>query len=156
MGELGRREDWGGYIPAHEFMPAQEHHNMQFVTCKVPPKHDIFTFSTECGEAMVHRHCKDRAPPCKAHIASGAHVTMSRKKVIQSLDDIDRLGKFLLDKVGKGSSVCRNRMGGRVMGGGERGRVMGGRGGREGREGDGRVMGGRWEEGDGREGDGRG
>ena len=67
--------------------------------CMAPPTHDIFFPSAECGEAMVHRHCRDRAPPCKAHIASGAYVTMSRKKVIKSLDDIDRLGKFLLDKV---------------------------------------------------------
>ena len=42
----------------------------------------------------------DRASACKARIASGEYVTMSRKKVIKSVEDIDRLGRFLLDKVG--------------------------------------------------------
>ena len=41
----------------------------------------------------------DRAPPCKARIASGNYVTMSRKKVIKNLDDIYRLRDFLFDKV---------------------------------------------------------
>ncbi len=48
---------------------------------------------------MIHRHCDDRVPPCKAKIESGKYVTMSRKKVITKLEDLDDLGRFLLDKV---------------------------------------------------------
>lgn len=47
----------------------------------------------------MHRHCEDRAPPCKAKIASGSYVTMSRKKVVKKLEDLDDLARFLLDKV---------------------------------------------------------
>ena len=47
----------------------------------------------------IHRHCEDRAPPCKAQIESGYYVTMSRKKVVQKLEDLDELGQFLLEKV---------------------------------------------------------
>lgn len=48
---------------------------------------------------MVHRHCEDRVPPCKAHIESGTYVTMSRNKVVKKLEDLDNLGQFLLEKV---------------------------------------------------------
>ena len=48
---------------------------------------------------MVHRHCEDRVPPCKAHIESGSYVTMSRNKVVKKLEDLDNLGQFLLEKV---------------------------------------------------------
>ena len=48
---------------------------------------------------MVHRHCEERAPPCKAQIESGSYVTMSRKKVVKNLEDLDELTQFLLEKV---------------------------------------------------------
>lgn len=48
---------------------------------------------------MVHRHCGDRVPPCKAQIESGSYVTMSRNKVVKKLRDLDSLSQFLLDKV---------------------------------------------------------
>ena len=51
-------------------------------------------------DVLVHRHCVDRLSPCKAQIESGSYVTMSRKKVVQKLEDLDDLGQFLLDKVG--------------------------------------------------------
>ena len=54
--------------------------------------------STDCY-IMVHRHCEDRVPPCKAHIESGSYVTMSRNKVVKKLEDLDNLGQFLLEKV---------------------------------------------------------
>ena len=53
---------------------------------------------TDCY-IMVHRHCEDRVPPCKAHIESGSYVTMSRNKVVKKLEDLDNLGQFLLEKV---------------------------------------------------------
>ena len=52
---------------------------------------------TDC-DVLVHRHCAERLPPCKAQIESGSYVTMSRKKVVQKLEDLDDLGQFLLDK----------------------------------------------------------
>lgn len=48
---------------------------------------------------MIHRHCEERAPPCKAQIESGSYVTMSRKKVVKGLEDLDELAQFLLEKV---------------------------------------------------------
>ena len=48
---------------------------------------------------MVHHHCEDRVPPCKAQIESGSYVTMSRNKVVKKLRDLDSLSQFLLDKV---------------------------------------------------------
>ena len=51
-------------------------------------------------DLMVHRHCEDRVPPCKAQIESGSYVTMSRKKVVRKAEDLDNLGQFLLEKVG--------------------------------------------------------
>lgn len=57
------------------------------------------TFNTVDCELIVHRHCDDRVPPCKAKIASGSYVTMSRNKVVKKLEDLDDLGRFLLDKV---------------------------------------------------------
>ena len=53
---------------------------------------------TDC-DLIVHKHCEDRAPSCKAQIESGNYVTMSRKKVVKSLEDLDDLGKFLVEKV---------------------------------------------------------
>ena len=50
-------------------------------------------------DVMVHRHCEERAPPCKAQIESGSYVTMSRKKVVKNLEDLDELTQFLLEKV---------------------------------------------------------
>ena len=38
-------------------------------------------------------------PPCKAQIESGSYVTMSRKKVVKNLEDLDELTQFLLEKV---------------------------------------------------------
>ena len=48
---------------------------------------------------MVHCHCEDRVPPCKAQIESGNYVTMSRNKVVKKLRDLDSLSQFLLEKV---------------------------------------------------------
>ena len=48
---------------------------------------------------MVHRHCEERAPACKAHIESGVYVTMSRRKIIRKAEDLDDLARFLLEKV---------------------------------------------------------
>ena len=48
---------------------------------------------------MIHHHCEDRVPPCKAQIESGSYVTMSRNKVVKKLRDLDSLSQFLLDKV---------------------------------------------------------
>ena len=48
---------------------------------------------------MVHRHCEERAPPCKTQIESGSYVTMSKKKVVKNLEDLDELTQFLLEKV---------------------------------------------------------
>ena len=48
---------------------------------------------------MVHHHCEDRVPPCKAQIESGSYVTMSKNKVVKKLRDLDSLSQFLLDKV---------------------------------------------------------
>lgn len=62
---------------------------------------------TDCY-IMVHRHCEDRVPPCKAHIESGSYVTMSRNKVVKKLEDLDNLGQFLLEKV----SIIIDKMGG--------------------------------------------
>ena len=50
-------------------------------------------------DVMVHRHCEERAPPCKAQIESGSYVTMSRNKVVKNLEDLDELTQFLLEKV---------------------------------------------------------
>ena len=54
--------------------------------------------TSDC-DVMVHRHCEERAPPCKAQIESGSYVTMSRKKVVKNLEDFDELTQFLLEKV---------------------------------------------------------
>ena len=51
-----------------------------------------------CG-VVVHKHCENRCPPCKALIESGSYVTMSRKKIVKALDDLDDLAQFLLDKI---------------------------------------------------------
>lgn len=59
---------------------------------------------------FAHRHCEDRAPPCKAQIESGSYVTMSRKKVVKKVEDLDDLGQFLLDKVCICSHVYRMYM----------------------------------------------
>ena len=48
---------------------------------------------------MVHRHGEERVPPCKTQIESGSYVTMSRKKVVKNLEDLDELTQFLLEKV---------------------------------------------------------
>ena len=48
---------------------------------------------------VVHKHCENRCPPCKALIESGSYVTMSRKKIVKALDDLDDLAHFLLDKI---------------------------------------------------------
>ena len=48
---------------------------------------------------VVHKHCENRCPPCKALIESGSYVTMSRKKIVKALDDLDDLAQFLLDKI---------------------------------------------------------
>jgi hypothetical protein len=53
---------------------------------------------TGCG-VVVHKHCENRCPPCKALIESGSYVTMSRKKIVKALDDLDDLAQFLLDKI---------------------------------------------------------
>ena len=58
----------------------------------------IKSFLVDCY-VMVHRHCEDRVPPCKAQIESGSYVTMSRNKVVKRLRDLDSLSQFLLDKV---------------------------------------------------------
>ena len=54
--------------------------------------------NADCG-IVVHRHCEHRSPPCKAQIESGSYVTMSRKKVVKALDDLDDLAQFLLHKI---------------------------------------------------------
>jgi hypothetical protein len=51
-----------------------------------------------CG-VVVHKHCEYRSPPCKAQIESGSYVTMSRKKIVKALDDLDDLAQFLLHKI---------------------------------------------------------
>ena len=48
---------------------------------------------------VVHKHCENRCPPCKALIEYGSYVTMSRKKIVKALDDLDDLAQFLLDKI---------------------------------------------------------
>lgn len=52
----------------------------------------------DCG-VVVHKHCEYRNPPCKAQIESGSYVTMSRKKIVKALDDLDDLAQFLLHKI---------------------------------------------------------
>lgn len=58
----------------------------------------LFHCHADCN-IMVHRHCEERAPACKAHIESGSYVTMSRRKIIHKAEDLDNLGRFLLEKV---------------------------------------------------------
>ena len=52
----------------------------------------------DCG-VVVHKHCEYRSPPCKAQIESGSYVTMSRKKIVKALEDLDDLAQFLMDKI---------------------------------------------------------
>ena len=65
---------------------------------------------SDCG-AVVHKHCEYRSPACKAQIESGSYVTMSRKKIVKALDDLDDLAQFLLHKISllnsDGSSVSK-------------------------------------------------
>ena len=46
-----------------------------------------------------YTNTENRCPPCKALIESGSYVTMSRKKIVKALDDLDDLAQFLLDKI---------------------------------------------------------
>ena len=58
----------------------------------------VSSLPADCG-MVIHRHCEYRTPPCKAQIESGSYVTMSRKKVVKELGDLDDLAQFLLHKV---------------------------------------------------------
>ena len=76
--------------------------------CYYPSIHSYVC--SDCG-AVVHKHCEYRSPPCKAQIESGSYVTMSRKKIVKALDDLDDLAQFLLHKISllnsDGSSISK-------------------------------------------------
>ena len=73
----------------------------------------IYTYMYICSNcgAVVHKHCEYRSPLCKAQIESGSYVTMSRKKIVKALDDLDDLAHFRLHKISllksDGSSISK-------------------------------------------------
>ena len=50
---------------------------------------------TACG-LVVHKHCQDRAPVCEH--APGQLIRMASEKVVKTLDDLDDLAQFLVEK----------------------------------------------------------
>ena len=80
------------HTPTHTYA----HTALMHVHCIMPYTSCIYT--TDCG-VIIHKHCEYRVAPCKAQIESGSYVTMSRKKIVKTLDDLDDLTQFLMHKI---------------------------------------------------------
>ena len=58
----------------------------------------IFVFHVAC-DIKCHRHCAARAKPCTVTSDSSLLVKRENENVVASIDDVDKLGRFLFEKV---------------------------------------------------------
>ena len=78
--------------------------NYEIFTCIYPITGVLLNHYVTNGDMLAcdlkcHRHCAARAKPCLAHIDAGMVVSRENEKVVTSLDDVDKLGRFLVEKV---------------------------------------------------------
>lgn len=50
-------------------------------------------------DMKCHRHCAVRAKPCTVIIDTSMAMKRENEKVVTSIDDVDKLGRFLHEKV---------------------------------------------------------
>ena len=50
-------------------------------------------------DIKCHRHCAVRAKPCTVVVDTSMVVNRENEKVVTSIEDVDKLGRFLLEKV---------------------------------------------------------
>lgn len=58
----------------------------------------MLVFHVVC-DMKCHRHCAARAKPCTVVVDTSMVVNRENEKVVTSVEDVDKLGRFLLEKV---------------------------------------------------------
>ena len=57
-----------------------------------------YVFPVVC-DMKCHRMCAARAKPCTVHVDTSKVVNRENEKVVTSIEDVDKLGRFLYEKV---------------------------------------------------------
>ena len=57
-----------------------------------------YIFPVVC-DIKCHRMCTARAKPCMVHVDTSKVINRENEKVVTSIEDVDKLGRFLHEKV---------------------------------------------------------